>query len=159
MNSQFDLFRLSKSKIAVDICSNTLRAYHKEGLPIYRRGKAAFVSRSDLEAFIRQKSDSKPIHLPGKKKQKLAWGFVYIMRDGKRFKIGITTNPEERLYGLQTANPDIELMGAVFCKNPEQVEAYWHDMFDEKRYDREWFNLTDEDARLVLGKTGTLQLA
>ena len=49
----FDLFRLSKSKEAVDICSNTLRAYHREGLPFYYRGRAVFVSRSEVSQFIR----------------------------------------------------------------------------------------------------------
>lgn len=48
----FDLFRLSKSKSVVDVCSNTLRAYFKEGLPHYKQGKAVFVSKSELAAFI-----------------------------------------------------------------------------------------------------------
>jgi hypothetical protein len=52
--TSFDLFRLSKSKEAVDVCSNTLRSYHDEGLPFYRRGKAVFVSRAELAAFIRR---------------------------------------------------------------------------------------------------------
>jgi len=51
----FDLFRLSKSKDAVDVCSNTLRAYHRNGLPFYRCGKAVFVSRAELDQFIRNK--------------------------------------------------------------------------------------------------------
>jgi hypothetical protein len=49
----FDLFRLSKSKVTVDICPNTLRSYHARGLPFYRQSKAVFVSRTELEAFIR----------------------------------------------------------------------------------------------------------
>lgn len=49
----YDLFRLSKSKDVVDICSNTLRAYFKAGLKFYRRGKAVFVSKRELAAFIR----------------------------------------------------------------------------------------------------------
>jgi len=49
----FDLFRLSKSKDVVDICANTLRSYHDDGLPFYRRGKAVFVSRVELDQFIR----------------------------------------------------------------------------------------------------------
>jgi len=52
-NSGFDLFRLSKSKDVVDVCSNTLRGYFKDGLPFYRRGKASFVSNTELAAFIR----------------------------------------------------------------------------------------------------------
>jgi len=49
----FDLFRLSKSKEVVDVCSNTLRSYFKQGLPCYTRGKAVFVSKGELAAFIR----------------------------------------------------------------------------------------------------------
>jgi hypothetical protein len=48
----FELFRLSKSKAAVDVCPNTIRAYFKQGLPCYKRGKAVFVSRSELARFI-----------------------------------------------------------------------------------------------------------
>jgi hypothetical protein len=49
----FDLFRISKSKGVVDICTNTLREYFKQGLPFYRKGKAIFVSKAELDAFIR----------------------------------------------------------------------------------------------------------
>ena len=51
--SGFDLFRLSKSKQIVDVCSNTVRSYFKLGLPHYNRGKACFVSKAELAAFIR----------------------------------------------------------------------------------------------------------
>ena len=37
--NDFDLFRLSKSKAAVDICVTTIRKYFKQGLPFYKRGK------------------------------------------------------------------------------------------------------------------------
>jgi hypothetical protein len=49
----FDLFRLSKAKETVGVCANTLRAYHREGLPFYQSGKVVYVSKSDLDAFIR----------------------------------------------------------------------------------------------------------
>ena len=49
----FDLFRLSKSKQAVDVCPNTLRKFIKRGLPAYHQGKAVFVSRAELDHFIR----------------------------------------------------------------------------------------------------------
>ncbi len=52
--SKFGFFRLSKSKLAVDVCPNTLRAYNSQGLPFYRIGKSVFVSYTELEAFIRQ---------------------------------------------------------------------------------------------------------
>jgi hypothetical protein len=49
----FDLFRLTKSKEVVDLCPNTVRSLHKRGLPFYKSGRAIFVSRTELEAFIR----------------------------------------------------------------------------------------------------------
>jgi hypothetical protein len=49
----FDLFRLSKAKETVGVCANTLRLFNKQGLPFYRQGKVVFVSKSDLNAFIR----------------------------------------------------------------------------------------------------------
>ncbi len=52
----FDLFRLNKSKDAVDVCANTLRNYHKAGLRFYKIGKAVFVSKSELDQFIRSKA-------------------------------------------------------------------------------------------------------
>ena len=54
--NNFDLFRLSKSKEVVDVCSNTLREYFNQGLPHYRRGKAVFVSKTELAHFIRGKA-------------------------------------------------------------------------------------------------------
>ena len=53
-DSSFDLVRLSRSKAVVDLCSNTIRAYARQGLPIYRRGKAAFFSKAELIDFLRR---------------------------------------------------------------------------------------------------------
>jgi hypothetical protein len=50
--TSFELFRLSKSKAAVDVCPNTLRSYFQQGLPFYKRGNAVFVSKTELAAFI-----------------------------------------------------------------------------------------------------------
>ena len=54
----FDLVRLSKSKQHVDLCSNTLRALNRAGLPFYRRGKAVFFSKTELAAFLRSPSEN-----------------------------------------------------------------------------------------------------
>lgn len=48
----FDLFRLTHSKREVDISTTCLRGYIKLGLPVYKMGKAAFVSRSQLAQWI-----------------------------------------------------------------------------------------------------------
>jgi len=56
----FDLFRLSKSKSTVDLCSNSLREYNRNGLPFYRRGRAVFVSKMELDQYIRNPDAFKP---------------------------------------------------------------------------------------------------
>lgn len=52
----WDLVRLSRSKELLDICANTLRSYNADGLPFYRMGRAVFVSKAELSAFIRSRS-------------------------------------------------------------------------------------------------------
>lgn len=52
----FDLARLTRSKELVDLAPNTIRKFAKEGLPLYRNGKAVFFSKAELEAFIRSRS-------------------------------------------------------------------------------------------------------
>ena len=56
---KFGFFRLSKSKLMVDVCPNTLRVYNAQGLPFYKVGKSIFVNYAELEDFIRQKNELK----------------------------------------------------------------------------------------------------
>lgn len=56
---KFGFLRLSKSKLMVDVCPNTLRAYNGQGLPFYKVGKSVFVNYAELESFIRQKNELK----------------------------------------------------------------------------------------------------
>ena len=51
--ASFDLCRISHSKESVSLCSNTIRAYFKQGVNCYRKGKVVFFSLSELDAFIR----------------------------------------------------------------------------------------------------------
>ena len=52
----FDLVRITKAKRVVDVSANTIRAYGKRGLPLYKCSKSLFFSRSELAAFIRANS-------------------------------------------------------------------------------------------------------
>jgi hypothetical protein len=51
--TNFDLIRLSKSKQLVDLSPNTLRGYNKKGLPFHRVGKCVFISKTELEQFLK----------------------------------------------------------------------------------------------------------
>jgi hypothetical protein len=52
----FSMVRLQKAKRIVDLCPNTIREYSRQGLPLYRMGKAGFFNTAELEAFIRAKA-------------------------------------------------------------------------------------------------------
>lgn len=59
--NSLDLFRISRAKRIADVSPNTLRKYHEEfGLRIYYCGGAAWVSKSELEAIIRNNSSLRP---------------------------------------------------------------------------------------------------
>jgi hypothetical protein len=57
LSTSFDLVRLTRAKRAVDVCPNTIRAYAKEGLNLYRKGRAVFFSRAELDTHIRSTAD------------------------------------------------------------------------------------------------------
>lgn len=57
----FDMFRLTNSKSVVDVCPNTLRAYHTKGLRFYRNGKAVFISKLELADFIRKHAEPEAV--------------------------------------------------------------------------------------------------
>jgi hypothetical protein len=61
-STSFDLVRLTRAKRAVDVCPNTIRAYakEKEGLNLYRKGRAVFFSRAELNDYIRRTATKQP---------------------------------------------------------------------------------------------------
>jgi len=56
MPANFDLVRITKSKKEVDVSTTTIRQYARQGLAIYKRGKAAYFSKLELADFIRRKA-------------------------------------------------------------------------------------------------------
>jgi hypothetical protein len=61
--TNFDLFRLSHSKIEVGVSPNQLRKYFKEGLPVYRVGDhTVWISKLEFAAFIRSRSLRKELN-------------------------------------------------------------------------------------------------
>lgn len=74
-------------------------------------------------------------------------GFVYLMRSGKRFKIGRTDSLEKRYAGLSAQVPhELIQVHAILTDDPSGIEAYWHNRFKGKRRHNEWFELTAEDV-------------
>jgi len=81
-----------------------------------------------------------------------ASGYVYLMRCNTRFKIGITRDLSRRirqLNGSQAAYP-IDLVFARRAPGYEQMEAWLHERFSDKRAHSEWFELNQDDVNEVV---------
>ena len=76
------------------------------------------------------------------------FGFVYLMRSGKHYKIGRSNSAGRRKYELKLLLPEkAELIHEIKTDDPVGIEAYWHKRFEEKRKSGEWFELTGPDVK------------
>ncbi len=73
-------------------------------------------------------------------------GAVYLLHSGRRYKIGCSRAPEQRVRDLQQGLPEkATLIHVIETDDPHGIEAYWHRRFAEKRWRGEWFKLSAED--------------
>lgn len=74
-------------------------------------------------------------------------GFVYLIKSGKYFKIGLTRDLGRRVYDLRIALPEKPtLIHTIETDDPEGIEQYWHKRFKSKRKGGEWFDLSPSDV-------------
>lgn len=74
-------------------------------------------------------------------------GFVYLLRSGRYFKIGLTINMEERVGRLKIQLPDpVVEVHRITTDDPRGIERYWHDRFQDRRKNGEWFELSSSDV-------------
>jgi len=79
---------------------------------------------------------------------------LYLLTDGRAYKIGITKQGgvKKRVKSLQTGNPyEITEVFSFACDNAGELEAYLHKQFADKRLKGEWFNLNDNDIKMIKG--------
>lgn len=82
-------------------------------------------------------------------------GFVYMMRSGRRYKIGHTNSPARRHREVRLELPDpTHLVHSIETDDPSGIEAYWHNRFKEKRIrDTEFFELDGSDVTAFKRRT------
>lgn len=76
-------------------------------------------------------------------------GFVYLLCDGEKFKIGMTrqNNIEKRIKELQTGNPnEIWLHSYYETEFPLKIEKMLHGRHRISNVKNEWFNMTVQEV-------------
>lgn len=76
--------------------------------------------------------------------------YVYMFKYGKKhYKIGMTKDPLRRLGEVKIDVPEeLTPIHTIETDRPRLVEKFWHDRFEEKHTNGEFYALTTEDVRL-----------
>ena len=74
-------------------------------------------------------------------------GFVYLLRSGRYYKIGLTLDMDERVRRLKIQLPDpVCEVHRIATDDPRGIERYWHMRFSDRRKNGEWFELSPTDV-------------
>ena len=80
--------------------------------------------------------------------EELEYGFVYLMKSGRHFKIGRSNCAERREFELRILLPErLELVHKIKTDDPVGIERYWHERFKGNRTRGEWFDLSAADVK------------
>lgn len=74
-------------------------------------------------------------------------GFVYLLRSGHYYKIGLTLDMDKRLRRLKIQLPEaVTEVHRIVTDDPRGIERYWHERFAARRKNGEWFELSAADV-------------
>jgi hypothetical protein len=124
--------------------------YKRGGLPALRAKLREYClarGEEDVAALCGEVTEHEPAPRTSKAVQKPE-AFVYLMKSGRRYKIGRSKAVGRREYDLGILLPDPpRTLHKIRTDDPIGIEAYWHGRFaDKRRRDTEFFDLTADDV-------------
>lgn len=79
--------------------------------------------------------------------ERVEFGFVYLMKSGKYYKVGRTNSVGRRERELSIQLPErAEEIYKIKTDDPVGIEKYWHQRFESKRKNGEWFDLSRSEV-------------
>ncbi|HEY8774961.1 MAG TPA: GIY-YIG nuclease family protein [Gaiellaceae bacterium] len=76
-----------------------------------------------------------------------SFGFVYLLKSGRHYKIGHTLDVGRRRYDLAIQLPEaLSEEHVIRTDDPRGIERFWHSRFASSRKNGEWFELTRADV-------------
>jgi Meiotically up-regulated gene 113 len=75
------------------------------------------------------------------------FGFVYLIKSGRFYKIGKAKDADYRVGAIRLQLPEkAKRIHTIRTDDPSGIEAYWHKRFEAKRKNGEWFDLNATDV-------------
>jgi Meiotically up-regulated gene 113 len=140
-NRELQLFRNTHPEIPH---SNTLRNHFDSKIQmsnLLRQWASMTEGYADIVALLPENQAPEKEKIDAVKE-----GYVYLIKSGKRYKLGHSGTIERRFKEISVSLPDVAtIYHHIRTDDPPGIESYWHRRFADKRLNGEWFDLNSSD--------------